>query len=251
MNLIKSISAILFALNISGCASEPPKCADSSTIGLIENIFFSNFEENIRIAGGDPEIMLSAIKENASFSVTNIRTEGYDKDARKYSCSSDVVLNLDKTPESQEAINSLSKVINYETSSHGISEKWKEYGRQAIAASIGFTEIPDLSGIQINGTSITRSISYTSTISESPGEDDKQYLEAIGITPVVNAAFALSASGAFPHDYLTGKEFNTADDCVDYLIAEFRREHGEEAMIRTDVMQEWSQKCESRFPQSQ
>ncbi|EKF76050.1 hypothetical protein A11A3_01110 [Alcanivorax hongdengensis A-11-3] len=112
---------------------------------------------------------------------------------------------------------------------------------------IGFRDIPDLSEININGTSITHPISYRSSIAETPGEKNKQYLEAIGMSPMVNATLALSSAGAFPHDYLTGTKFKTPDDCIDYLVSEFRKEKGEEAMIRSDVMQEWTEKCNSRF----
>lgn len=127
INMNKSFLAIALTFSvfcISGCIKQkPPDCSDEQTKELVKQIVDDYYNENFQSAPAgtisyylylswnrnNPE-ELKSMKQKIHYTLDAITTEGYDKEANRYSCSARFVAEIKLC---DKAISSSEKYIKY------------------------------------------------------------------------------------------------------------------------------------------
>lgn len=76
--IVTSVLIALFAILLSACSKEPPKCSDKETLDIIKRIFSDQIGEVEGVTKKDIENKLT---------IKNGRADAYDEKVKKYTCS--------------------------------------------------------------------------------------------------------------------------------------------------------------------
>lgn len=254
MRILKAAAVAISLFTLAGCSSKPPSCSDKNTIDLVNKIFFENIEKRIEGFGADPSELMPQIKSNIDLQVSNIRTEGYEKEAKKHSCAADIVINIKPSESSEKGFKKLRAAQKVAMNPMAFNE----YVRQAVARELNLSDIPDLVGVEFGNSSVSDSIKYTSTFAEDPNEGKRHYVSVAGISSLLNSVVVLAASGSFKQEEnINPSAVSTAaapnsypasdpDACFDQKVKAFRAENGEDSIIQNDIIEEWNAECKGQ-----
>jgi hypothetical protein len=108
LKVIKFFIIISVLILTVACAKKPSGCADTETRETIKNLFIKNFRLKIYHPSytEDPKQLLDNYIKSIKIELTSIISNGYDENAKKYSCRADFSV---KTVSGEE----YSRKINY------------------------------------------------------------------------------------------------------------------------------------------
>ena len=95
------IGAMTVALAV-GCNSKPPACSDEATLTLLRNSLLEDIKKDVAQQAGEPNVIdqpyfkkfFSALK----IAITDITSDGYNSDAKKFSCHAHVSVSASNPP---------------------------------------------------------------------------------------------------------------------------------------------------------
>jgi len=89
-----ALATVLTAVLLTACSSKPPGCADEQTVSLAKEIILDRWKELTTTNRSQDEFSpyVVAYANGLKVEVRNIVSDGYNADARKHTCSGEVVL---------------------------------------------------------------------------------------------------------------------------------------------------------------
>jgi hypothetical protein len=207
-------------------AAQTGLCSDSRTTGLVKRLYRQSLDKFV-VALGVPTTWANEIDRAVPVDVKAIRTVRIDQGVGRHHCQATLEARL--TAQGAEAVNN-------------------------PVFQAGLAQNPDLRGFQIRGAVASHPVRYT----VQHTDDKKQIIvEAVGQENLADLVF--NATIREVNDKMTGsprQEPKAApartsatqklvDACIDRKIAAFRKQHGPEAPIRVDVLDEWEEQCAS------
>lgn len=188
-------SVLLIAIvstSLIGCSSKPPACSDEKTLGLINKIFINELTESFSSIGLDSNTSANyanIIKSGTTLRLNNVRTNGYDDNAKKYTCAAtaEVVFNS-SNQRIPNAVASVKEIIQKIESLGDAYDPFSTGFRNGFLNSLAVRSLGEYGDAQLNESMISGDISYSSTFSESSDKETQHYIEVKGILPIANYA---------------------------------------------------------------
>jgi hypothetical protein len=86
------LTVIAFTFLVAACSSKPPDCSDGETLHLVQSIIIDNSKDMANRVDVPFRQDAKRYTDALKIEVQNIVSDGYNADAKKYSCSGTLVI---------------------------------------------------------------------------------------------------------------------------------------------------------------
>lgn len=191
------IATTLFAAVtlLSGCAPKPPGCSDAETADVVSQIFYETTTESFKSLTTQSPDNAEAAKRVSELRLDLVRTDGYDEKSRKHVCQGNAILQFKDTPQIRKVVANVVTLAGNKQRSDAATALIPDIAAlSGLAArleqAMGLPAL-DLSGVRIDGLTVSVPISYISQATEA----NRHYVEVEGLQPLVDVLINIVARG--------------------------------------------------------
>ncbi len=181
----------------------PPACSDKETLSLMQRLFESALTDAFVDFGvAEPSSFVKTVINNTKLTLRDIRTLGYDENAKRYSCEATIELIFNQpNPRLPTVVSTIHNIVteveNYQPSSNSFFEAIQSAGIKKSLNYLAIKTVDEFDSAILDANKISNSVTYYSTYAESEDKEKNQYLESTGIRPVASYAKAVFNSYGF------------------------------------------------------
>lgn len=204
----KIILLAAIAVAVTGCQnleSKPPECGSQETISLVKKLFAKTVSSQWE--GGR--------EGGFTLNLSNIRTTGYDQEAKRYTCAADASVSFmieegsmfgSQADVEQTIAQAQKNIAKYHEIRNNLDQVEMQYGQVMAAAyenslsetigSFGVGFIPKVGNTRFAQDRIENGVQFTSTIAQDESGKKTHFVEDTGGMAELAAAYPVIVSTA-------------------------------------------------------